>query len=314
MEDLSPPKVRLIEITDSEVGQRIDNFLFKVLKGVPRTRIYKAVRSGEVRVNRSRIKVSHKLKVGDQVRIPPIRYAQGNQSPVIPRNLMDSVPILFEDPHLLVMDKPAGLAVHGGTGLQYGLIEALRQLRPQVGYLELVHRLDRETSGCLMLAKTRTALLGLQQQLGERRTIGKYYLALVSGSFSDRSRTVNLALSTKTEPGKHKRSVVDSKGQPSVSRIRPVRHFLDSTLVEIELRTGRMHQARAHCSAIGFPIAGDSLYGDNEFNRKLKKLGLGRTFLHAHKLKIDHPVTDKPVELETPLPSGLQAVLDKLEH
>ena len=314
MGERTPPKVRMIEITESEVGQRIDNFLIKMLKGVPRTRIYKAVRSGEVRVNRSRIKVSHKLNIGDQVRIPPIRYAQDNQPPVIPPNLLDNVPILFEDPHLLVLDKPAGLAVHGGTGVQYGLIEALRQLRPRAGYLELVHRLDRETSGCLMLAKTRTALLELQQQLGEHRSIGKYYLALVLGSFQDRSRTVNLALSIKTESGKKKRSVVDPKGQASVSRIKPVRHFLNSTLVEIELRTGRMHQARAHCSAIEFPIAGDGLYGDNGFNRKMKKLGLGRTFLHAHKLKIDHPVTKKPVELEAPLPPSLRAVLDKLEN
>ena len=245
MQDTAPPKAQLIEITTSEVGQRVDNFLIKFLKGVPRTRIYKAVRSGEVRVNRSRIKVSHKLKVGDQVRIPPIRYAQGSQQVVIPPNLLDNVPVLFEDPYLLVLDKPAGLAVHGGTGMQYGLIEAFRQLRPQYEFLELVHRLDRETSGCLMLAKTRPALLALQQQLGAHRTIGKFYLALVLGSLQDRVRTINLALSVKTESGKHKRTIADPKGHHSVSRIRPIKTFFDSTLIEIELKTGRMHQARA---------------------------------------------------------------------
>ena len=314
MQDTAPPKAQLIEITTSEVGQRIDNFLIKFLKGVPRTRIYKAVRSGEVRVNRSRIKVSHKLKVGDQVRIPPIRYAQGSQQVVIPPNLLENVPVLFEDPYLLVLDKPAGLAVHGGTGVQYGLIEAYRQLRPQYGFLELVHRLDRETSGCLMLAKTRPALLALQQQLGAHRTIGKFYLALVLGSLQDRIRTINLALSVKTESGKHKRSIADPKGHHSVSRIRPIKHFFDSTLIEIELKTGRMHQARAHCALSRFPIAGDRLYGDEGFNTKMKKLGLGRTFLHSHKLQFGHPVTKNPVELEAPLPPSLQAVLDHLEN
>jgi 23S rRNA pseudouridine955/2504/2580 synthase len=314
MEDTAPPKAQLMEVTSSEAGQRIDNFLIKILKGVPRTRIYKAVRSGEVRVNRSRIRVSHKLKVGDQVRIPPIRYSRRGQQPVVPPNLLESVPVLFEDPYLLVVDKPAGLAVHGGTGVQYGLIEAFRQLRPQYGFLELVHRLDRETSGCLMLAKTRPVLLALQQQLGEHRSIGKSYLALVFGSLQDRTRTINLALAIKTEAGKHKRTIADPKGQHSVSKINPLQHFFDTTLIEIELKTGRMHQARAHCAFSGFPIAGDRLYGDEVFNTKMKKLGLGRTFLHAHKLKFDHPVARKPIALEAPLPQSLQAVLDQLEN
>jgi 23S rRNA pseudouridine955/2504/2580 synthase len=314
MEDTAPPKAQLIEVTSSQAGQRIDNFLIKFLKGVPRTRIYKAVRSGEVRVNRSRVKVSHKLKIGDQVRIPPIRYSKGGQQPVIPPNLLENIPVLFEDPNLLVLDKPAGLAVHGGTGVQYGLIEAFRHLRPQYGFLELVHRLDRETSGCLMLAKTRPALLALQQQLGEHRTIGKSYLALVLGSLQDRTRTIKLALAIKTETGKHKRTIADPNGQHSVSKINPLNRFIDTTLIEIELKTGRMHQARAHCAFSGFPIAGDRLYGDQGFNTKMKKLGLGRTFLHAHKLKFDHPVTSKPVELEAPLPPTLQAILDQLEN
>ncbi len=313
MEDRTIPKVKLVAITASEVGQRVDNFLIKVLKGVPRSRIYKAVRSGEVRVNGSRIPVSHKLKIGDQVRIPPIRYAQPNQVAVIPPNLMDSIPILFEDQYFLVLDKPSGLAVHGGTGVKYGLIEALRQLRLQCRFLELVHRLDRETSGCLMLAKTRPALLALQKQLGEQRTIGKYYLALVLGRWKGPTRTIDLALSIRNESGKNKRAVIDPGGQPSISHIKPLQQFLDSTLVEIELKTGRMHQARAHCAACGHPIAGDRMYGDNDFNKKMKKSGLGRTFLHSHILKIHHPIKKIAIEITAPLPASLQTLLDKLE-
>ncbi len=312
----APPKARLRAVNTEEQGQRIDNFLIKVLKGVPKTRIYKAVRSGEVRVNGSRIKVSYKLKSGDKVRIPPIRYAQVNQPAVVPPNLLDSIPVLFEDQHFLVVDKPAGLAVHGGTGMQYGLIEAFRQLRPETEFLELAHRLDRETSGCLMLAKTRKALLALQQQLGQERTIGKYYLALVEGVWKGETRTVNLCLTRKTETGKDKRSVIDRNGQQATSKISPItryHHLTPATLVEIELKTGRMHQARVHCSSSGYPIAGDRLYGENEFNKKMKKLGLGRLFLHSHQLKVRHPITNKPLALEARLPSRLLSVLSKLE-
>ncbi|WP_424948162.1 RluA family pseudouridine synthase [Candidatus Spongiihabitans sp.] len=312
------PKARLQAVNAEAQGQRIDNFLMKILKGVPKSRIYKAVRSGEVRVNGSRIKASHKLKSGDQVRIPPIRYAQVNQPAMVPPKLLDSIPVLFEDPHFLVVDKPAGLAVHGGTNIQYGLIEAFRQLRLQTEFLELAHRLDRETSGCLMLAKTRKALLALQQQLGEERTVGKYYLALVAGVWRGKTKTVNLCLTRKTETGKDKRSVVDRNGQQAMSKISPVTWYgryhqsTLATLVEIELKTGRMHQARVHCSASGYPIAGDRLYGKNEFNQKMQKLGLGRLFLHAHKLKVRHPITDHPLELEAALPARLLAVLDEL--
>ncbi len=305
------PKARL-QTVDTEEGQRIDNFLIKILKGVPKSRIYKAVRGGEVRVNGSRIKVSYKLKCGDKVRIPPIRCAEPNQPPVIPPNLLDHITVLFEDSHLLVVDKPAGLAVHGGTGMQYGLIEAYRQLRPQIQFLELVHRLDRETSGCLMLAKSREALLALQQQLGEERTVGKYYLALVQGVWLGKSKTVDLCLARKSAAGKDKRSVVDHNGQQAISKIVPLTRYHDTTLLEVELKTGRMHQARVHCAASGYAIAGDCLYGENTFNRKMKKRGLGRMFLHAHKLTIRHPITHTPLALEAPLPARLHTLLGNL--
>ncbi len=305
-------QVRLQIVEREEDGQRVDNFLIKTLKGVPKSRIYKAVRSGEVRVNGSRIKVSHKLKSGDKVRIPPIRHAQTNQPAVIPPNLLQHIPVLFEDQHLLLVDKPAGLAVHGGTGMSYGLIEAFRQLRPHIQFLELIHRLDRETSGCLMLAKSRQALLAVQQQLGEDRTVGKYYLALVQGVWKGGSKTVNLSLARKREAGKDKRSVVDGNGQQASSKISLLTRYHDSSLVEIELKTGRMHQARVHCSASGYPIAGDYLYGESAFNQKMKKAGLGRLFLHSHKLTIRHPLTNTPLHLQAPLPARLLRLLDKL--
>ncbi len=306
------PKARLQIVDSEEEGQRIDNFLIKVLKGVPKTRIYKAVRSGEVRVNGSRIKVSYKLQSGDKVRIPPIRCAEMNQPAVIPPNLLDHITVLFEDSHLLVVDKPSGLAVHGGSGMQYGLIEAFRQLRPHIQFLELAHRLDRETSGCLMLAKSRKALLALQQQLGEERTVGKYYLALLQGVWQGEARTINLHISRKSEAGSDKRSVIDCDGQQASSTISPLTRYRDTTLVEIKLKTGRMHQARVHCSASGHPVVGDRLYGDNAFNKTMKKQGLGRLFLHSHKLTVRHPQTNCPLNLEAPLPAQLRALLDKL--
>ncbi len=311
-ENQTKPKARLVAVTQREVGQRIDNYLIRVLKGVPKTRIYKAVRSGEVRINGSRIKVSQKLIEGDKVRIPPIRYAKENQAAVIPPKLLDSVPVLFEDEYFIVVNKPAGLAVHGGTGIPYGLIEAFRQLRPKTQFLELVHRLDRETSGCLMLAKTRQSLLELQNQLGHERNVGKHYIALVKGDWKGKSKSICLSLRKKVESGKDKRMVVDPDGQTALSRISAIERFSDATLVNVELLTGRMHQARVHCASSGYPIAGDRLYGDAEFNKKKKTLGLGRLFLHAHKLILKHPITNKPMDISAALPDQLQEFLSRL--
>jgi 23S rRNA pseudouridine955/2504/2580 synthase len=309
---LARPAVSIRTIGENEEGQRIDNYLIKILKGVPKSRIYKAIRSGEVRVNRGRVQVSRRLAPGDQVRIPPIRVSSGPGNVVIPPRLLDQVPILLEDEHLLIVNKPSGLAVHGGSGLPFGLIEAFRQFDEFSGYLELVHRLDRETSGCLMIARSRPALLGLQRQLNTLRTAKKIYLALVRGQWQSGTRTVDLGIGKGMGPGNEKRSVIDNAGKQAVSIISPVQRFQSSTLVEIELKTGRMHQARVHCTACGHPIAGDRLYGDSKFNDEMRKLGLGRLFLHAAKLGISHPQSKHRIEVSAPLPDQLQVLLDSL--
>ncbi|NKB76322.1 MAG: RluA family pseudouridine synthase [Gammaproteobacteria bacterium] len=305
-------KARIVEIGDESDGQRIDNYLIKMLKGVPRTRIYKALRKGEVRVNGSRKKALYNLVIGDKVRVPPIRYAMAKGDLNIPPRLLDHVPILYEDEHLLVVNKPSGLAVHGGTGVRYGLIEAFRELRPELRYLELVHRLDRETSGCLMLAKSRQALLKLHEKLGNDRSIGKYYLALVKGEWGKKPRTIRLTLRKQVSNDGQTRMVVDRDGQIAISVIRPHRHFENSTLLSIELKTGRMHQARVHCASSHFPIAGDRVYGDDAFNKQMKKLGLGRLFLHACRIEMAHPMTEMTLNIEAPLPGQMSNFLKAL--
>lgn len=295
----------------NEQGQRVDNFLIRHLKGVPKTRIYKAVRSGEVRVNGSRIKVSHKLIEGDRVRIPPLRMSQDKGSCVIPPRLLESIPVIFEDEHLMVVDKPSGLAVHGGSGLPFGLIEAVRQLRPELSFVELAHRLDRETSGCLMLARSRKALLAIQSQFSAERPAEKTYLALVEEDWAATDQRIDLPLS-RLANSELKKTRVDSNGQRSVSVVSTVSRYMEGTLVRIELQTGRMHQARVHCAAAGHPVAGDRTYGNRDFNRAMKKLGLGRLFLHARSLSIVHPDSGRPLSFDAPLPEQLNAVLKRL--
>ena len=320
------PTVSNRTVGNHESGQRLDNYLIKILKGVPKSRIYKAVRGGEVRINGSRVKPSQKILAGDLVRIPPIRVAQENNLVAIPPKLLAQIPTLFEDEHLLIVDKPSGLAVHGGSGIEYGLIEALRQLASQYDYLELVHRLDRETSGCLMLAKNRQALLGLQHDLANARKIRKCYQALVLGGWEANREPVDLPLQKQDAEGAEKRMVVSNHGQKAKSIVslreifRPGQNresnedFNVVSLVDIELRTGRMHQARAHCSAKRHPIAGDRLYGDKTLNKWMTSLGLGRLFLHASELKLTHPVTGENVQLSCSLPDRLQSVIDKLRR
>ena len=257
---------------------------------MPKTRIYRALRKGEVRVNGHRTRPHYHLVDGDRVRIPPIRYRASGEPPVVPLKLLDQVPVLFEDGHILVVDKPAGLAVHGGSGMEFGLVEALRQLRPDLDFLELVHRLDRETSGCLMLALGRPALVSLQRQLAERRGIRKHYLALVKGVPSGGGAvTVDRPLrQVRGQDGK-KQVVVDAEGQQATTVFRIRRAFADTALLEAELLSGRMHQARVHAAEMGHPVAGDRLYGDDGFNARMQGLGLGRLFLHAERLRIHHP-------------------------
>lgn len=306
------PRARIVEAGAGDVGQRIDNFLIKQLKGVPRTRIYKALRKGEVRVNGSRKKPTYHVKAGDQVRIPPIRHSTASGGVAIPERLLDHVPVLFEDNDMLVVNKPAGLAVHGGTGMDYGLIEALRKLRPELEFIELVHRLDRDTSGCLMLAKTRSALVNLQEQLSSTRTIRKHYLALLYQQLHDDICEANFTLQQTRDEEGMKRVVVDKHGQPAKTVFKVKQLYQNATLVEAELYTGRMHQARVHAVAIGHPIAGDRLYGDRHFNQQMKKLGLGRMFLHAERLRLSHPVSGNQQDFFAPLSPSLEEVLLKL--
>ncbi len=291
--------------------QRVDNYLIRHLKGVPKTRIYKAVRSGEVRVNSCRVKVSRKLTCGDKVRIPPLRMGRNKDGVTVPPGLLQSIPVIFEDEHLIVVDKPGGLAVHGGSGLSFGLIEALRRLRPALPFIELVHRLDRETSGCLVLAKSRKALLAMQSRFGARHSARKIYLALVAGDWEATDRRIDLPLSKATVGGM-KKIRIDAGGRLAVSVVSTVSRYAEGTLVRLELETGRMHQARVHCAAAGHPVAGDRVYGSRDFNREMRRMGLGRLFLHARALSFAHPDSGRPLRFEAPLPDPLSTVLARL--
>ncbi len=300
------------EVGAEQAGQRIDNFLIKHLKGVPKSRLYRALRGGEVRVNGGRKKAPYQLQVGDQLRIPPIRSTAPTERPAIPPDLLNSMPTLFEDEHLLVVDKPAGLAAHGGSGMRYGLIEALRALRPEAPHLQLAHRLDRETSGCLMVAKSRAALLGLQAQFGAARSLEKYYAALVRGAGPAAVEEISTPLSRRPgQPGTGKKLAARSIFSPRET-------FIEATppcaLVGIRLLTGRMHQARLHAVAAAGPIAGDQRYGDRPFNHALKQVGLRRLFLHAEGLRLRHPISGARLDLRAPLPAELKQILSHLRH
>lgn len=332
--------VETIEIAADQAGQRIDNFLIKRLKGVPKTRLYRALRSGEVRVNGARKKAPYQLRAGDKLRIPPLRRPAPGARPRPPQSLLEKIPALFEDEHLLVVDKPAGLAAHGGSGMDYGLIEALRQLRADAPFLELAHRLDRDTSGCLALAKSRAALLALQAQWSAG-AVDKRYAALLKGAWAGREREVDMPLARgggrqsdaagagkSDAPGGGKTDApgggdADAPGaaprQAARSIFSPRQSWRDCALsphgcalVTIRLLTGRMHQARRHAAAIARPIAGDRHYGDPAFNRHARAAGLKRLFLHAESLRFAHPVNGAALEIYAPLPGELEAVLRDL--
>lgn len=307
-----PVAVKMLEITEHHAGQRIDNFLLTYLKGVPKSRVYRILRKGEVRVNRSRIKADYRLQAGDQVRIPPIRVAErevpAGPSPRLQQLLESS--IIFEDDNMLVINKPAGLAVHGGSGVSLGLIESLRAARPDQPFLELVHRLDRETSGCLMVAKKRSALRHLQEEMRAGR-VKKVYLALVCGRWPKGMKRVDVPL-RKNELKSGERVVrVDGEGKPSVTHFAVQQRFDRYTLLEATLETGRTHQIRVHSQFAGCPLAGDDKYGDEACNRQLRQLGLKRMFLHAQKLQLQSPSGQK-LGIEAPIPDELGSVLGKL--
>lgn len=304
------PAVRHVEVDETREGQRLDNFLLAILKGVPKSRIYRCLRKGEVRVNKGRVGPDYRLQIGDVVRIPPIRTTV-DMVPTLRPGGFDWLTkhVLHEDDQLLILDKPSGMAVHAGSGVAIGIIEALRAWRPEAPMLELVHRLDRETSGCLLIAKSRKTLTDLHAQLraGE---VSKHYAALVNGAFRQ-ARTVETNLERR-ERGGERRVETSEEGKASASHFRPVRQYGVATLVNIELLTGRTHQARVHAAHIGHPIAGDDKYGGAEFNREMSGLGLRRLFLHAASLEFRHPARGGKVIAEAPLPADLEAVLEKL--
>jgi 23S rRNA pseudouridine955/2504/2580 synthase len=307
-------RVRLVEVSGEEAGQRIDNFLTRHLKGVPRSVIYRILRRGEVRVNSGRIPPRYKVHAGDRVRIPPVRVAPERPSATPGRQASElEGRILYETDRLLVIDKPAGLAVHGGSGIRHGIIEALRAQRPGAPYLELVHRLDRETSGCLMIAKRRSALRSLHEQLRGGR-VTKRYLALAKGHWPEARRRVTAALRKNQPRGGERMVQVDAGGKPSETEFRPVTVYGPASLLEVTLHTGRTHQIRVHAAHVGHPLAGDSRYGDAEFNRAMKTLGLRRLFLHAHVLEFTEPARGEPVAVSAPLDDDLRQVLDRLER
>jgi 23S rRNA pseudouridine955/2504/2580 synthase len=307
------PGVQLLEITADEAGQRIDNFLARHLKGVPKSYLYRILRRGEVRVNSGRIQAKYKLCAGDRVRIPPVRVAANNATVIRPGVGMDlEGRILFENNVCLVLNKPAGIAVHGGSGLSYGVIEALRAARTGAAYLELAHRLDRETSGCLVIAKRRSFLRAFHEQLRQGE-VDKHYLALVAGRWQGGKRTVDAPLRKNQLRGGERMVTVDSEGKQAMTVFRPITRFAEATLVDVELKTGRTHQIRVHAAHIGHPLAGDAKYGDAAFNRQMRDIGLTRLMLHAHQLEFSLPLAADRITLSAPLDPDLKAVLDRLE-
>ena len=306
----APDKPQVLHLTvDAEsAGQRLDNFLIRQLKGVPKTHVYRIIRSGEVRVNKGRAAADTRVQAGDEVRVPPVRQAQRTEAPVPPREFA----VLLEGEHLLAIDKPAGVAVHGGSGLAFGVIEQLRRARPDARLLELVHRLDRETSGVLLIAKKLSALKHLQEQFRERET-GKTYLALVLGDWPERLKVIDVPLRKyllaggESEGERRVKTTTkdDPDGMRSISLVKVRQRLPDFTLLEVTIKTGRTHQIRVHLASQGHPIAGDDKYGDFERNKSLQKQGLRRMFLHAWRLQFVHPATAQAVELLAPLPADL---------
>ncbi|RUO49824.1 23S rRNA pseudouridine(955/2504/2580) synthase RluC [Pseudidiomarina donghaiensis] len=293
--------------------QRIDNYLMAQLKGVPKSLVYRILRKGEVRVNKKRVKPEYKLQVGDIIRIPPVRVAEANPLPSAKLDQVQALQahILYEDDVLMVMNKPAGLAVHGGSGLQFGLIESLRALRPDAKQMELVHRLDRETSGCILIAKRRSALRSLHEQL-RNKTMDKQYLALVRGQWQKHVKLIAAPLLKNTLKSGERVVRVDAEGKPSETRFRIVEKYAQCTLVEASPITGRTHQIRVHALHAGHPIACDPKYGDAEFDQSMQTLGLSRLFLHAHQLTFSHPQTGKAVTVNAPLDDILMNTLKQL--
>jgi len=296
-----------VVIDDEEQGQRLDNFLIRRCKGVPKSHIYRILRSGEVRVNSRRVDATYRLCAGDNLRIPPIRIAERPKSEVdeAAKQRVD-LPILFEDEAMLVIDKPEGIAVHGGSGVSFGVIEALRRQRPQAKFLELAHRLDRETSGILLVGKKRLALTALHDMFREHGAgADKRYLVLVKGRWMNNTQHVKLPLLKYLTENGERRVSVDAQGKASHTVFRLLARWPEMSLLEAQLKTGRTHQIRVHLAHLGFPILGDEKYGDFSLNRDLKRDGLKRMALHAWRMAFRHPLTSGLMECVSPLPDGI---------
>jgi len=309
-------EVSWLTVDEESVGQRLDNYLIRHLKGVPKTHVYRIIRSGEVRVNKGRASADTRVEVGDVVRLPPVRISDKVAEKVAQPAPAREFPLLFEDDALMAIDKPAGVAVHGGSGVSFGVIEQLRQARPQAKLLELVHRLDRETSGILLVAKKRSALKHLQDQFRERET-GKTYMALVQGSWPDNLKVIDSALHKFLLPDGERRVKVttpdDPDGMRSITLVKVIERLVGCTLLEVTIKTGRTHQIRVHLASKGHPIAGDDKYGDFEWNKNLSKQGFKRMFLHAWRLQFTHPVIGQRVELKSAMPTELQSFVQHVK-
>ena len=303
---------KTVTVGEESAGQRLDNFLIRQLKGVPKTHVYRIIRSGEVRVNKGRASADTRVEIGDVVRLPPVRISDKVEEKLARPAPAREFPVLMEDEHLIAIDKPAGVAVHGGSGVSFGVIEQMRQARPTAKFLELVHRLDRETSGILLLAKKRSALNNLQEQFRERET-GKTYLALVSGAWPANKKVIDQPLHKYLlADGERRVKVVaqdDPDGMRSITLVKVARKLEDFTLLEVTIKTGRTHQIRVHLASNGHAIVGDEKYGDFELNKRLQKAGAKRMFLHAWRLRFAHPATGDEVSLESPMPPDLASVL-----
>ena len=318
----TPPAVRHLTVDEESDGQRLDNFLMRHLKGVPKTHIYRVIRSGEVRRNKARASADERVAAGDVLRIPPIRLSARIEEKAERPAPAREFPVVHEDEGLLAIDKPAGVAVHGGSGVSFGVIEQLRQSRPTARLLELVHRLDRETSGLLLIAKKKSVLKALQDQFRERET-GKTYLALVLGDWPAARKVIDVPLHKYLLADGERRvrvtSADDPDGMRAITLVKVARRWASSpggggplSLLEVTIKTGRTHQIRVHLASAGHPIAGDDKYGDFERNRELARHGLKRMFLHAWRLRLTHPQNQSPLQLQTELPNELQGFVDSL--
>jgi len=306
MNDLSKARVTWLEVGEEAAGQRIDNFLLRHLKGVPKSHVYQVLRSGQVRVNSGRVKPEYRLQPGDKVRVPPVRISEPKPVKARPLNL----PVVFEDSALIVVDKPSGIAVHGGSGISYGVIESLRAERPQAKFLELAHRLDRDTSGLLILCKKRTALVELHRMLREGE-VEKIYTAIVRGEVKKDRFEIRESLHKYVTAGGERRVSVRDDGKAAVTRISLVKANREESLLQVTLLTGRTHQIRVHLAHAGHPVLGDDKYGDFDLNRTVAKQGVKRLFLHAGKLAFSHPLTRERLRFESRLPVDMRGFADR---